>query len=195
MQRSVGLIVDCEEVTRAPGMQELVERKIGSQEHGDYVILNLDTGTIPPLHPHTPSAGQRQGRGIKLLAVSVQRRYQTTFRNTHYIWLLLYYYVFHCSVSIWQNCCNSVRMFWGTLSSLPKDPNRKKVYKFKLALLWGVWLLNKLLRSGEFSHWLRLHSSLHVSCVVNVQSTSVVSPSRLRSVKCICRDCDGGMWD
>ena len=50
MQRSVGLIVDCEEVTRAPGMQELVERKIGSQEHGDYVILNLDTGTIPPLH-------------------------------------------------------------------------------------------------------------------------------------------------
>ena len=77
MQRSVVLIVDCEEVTRAPGMQELVERKIGSQEHGDYVILNLDTGTIPPLHPHTPSAGQRQGRGIKLLTVSVQRRYQT----------------------------------------------------------------------------------------------------------------------
>ena len=77
MQRSVGLIVDCEEVTRAPGMQELVERKIVSQEHGDYVILNLDTGTIPPLHPHTPSAGQRQGRGIKLLTVSVQRRYQT----------------------------------------------------------------------------------------------------------------------
>ena len=90
MQRSVGLIVDCEEVTRAPGMQELVERKIVSQEHGDYVILNLDTGTIPPLHPHTPSAGQRQGRGIKLLTVSVQRRYQTTFRNTHYICLLLY---------------------------------------------------------------------------------------------------------
>ena len=58
MQRSVGLIVDCEEVTRAPGMLELVERKIGSQEHGDYVILNLDTGTIPPLHPHTPSPGR-----------------------------------------------------------------------------------------------------------------------------------------
>ena len=98
MQRSVGLIVDCEEVTRAPGMQELVERKIGSQEHGDYVILNLDTGTIPPLHPHTPSPG----RGIKLLAVSVQRRYQTAFliHITYDYYYIINYYVFHCSVSI-----------------------------------------------------------------------------------------------
>ena len=110
MQRSVGLIVDCEEVTRAAGMQELVERKIVSQEHGDYVILNLDTGTIPPLHPHTPSAGQRQGRGIKLLTVSVQRRYQTTFRihiTYDYYYIIMYFiaqYQFDKIVAILFEC-------------------------------------------------------------------------------------------
>ena len=118
MQRSVVLIVDCEEVTRAPGMQELVERKIGSQEHGDYVILNLDTGTIPPLHPHTPSAGQRQGRGIKLLTVSVQRRYQTAQYQFDKIVAILFecsggHYLVFQRIRTEKKCTNSSWPYFG----------------------------------------------------------------------------------
>ena len=114
MQRSVGLIVDCEEVTRAPGMQELVERKIGSQEHGDYVILNLDTGTIPPLHPHTPSPG----RGIKLLTVSVQRRYQTAQYQFDKIVAILFecsggHYLVFQRIRTEKKCTNSSWPYFG----------------------------------------------------------------------------------